>query len=441
MSINPKVSLILFCYNQEEFIKESLTSCLSQDYQNLEIVISDDASSDNTVSIIKKTLESYNGPRKILLNENKKNLGIGKHFSYIMDNLVNGELVVICAGDDISEPNRTSRIVQEYTANNKPSLIAHNLVEINETGKEIIDFRTIQYALQKNDQINNNTYSILEYLKFHQPIPFIGAAIAYKLSTYKKFSTPSTLPDYEDHLMYFRALLDNGVHYFNEKLVRYRKHSNNYTSQETKAFDPQTDQILSYYFDKRNNIKNEYRNCYQTHKVAVQQWLDYKKSIKKFNTQVNYQLIENLWGNIYLRHRYLIQNKALKHKLKAKLSRYQIIQKIIKPDPIKYLDSFTTVIFGTSQAAKNLINTTGGGFNIIAACNSIDPEARGKKLQNIPIINLEDLKNISDKIDCVLIASNKYYQIKAMLLTETKIKENTIVRIPALSLAAPLQTR
>ena len=42
----PKVTLFLLCYNQEEFIEESVASVLSQDYKNLRVVISDDNSSE-----------------------------------------------------------------------------------------------------------------------------------------------------------------------------------------------------------------------------------------------------------------------------------------------------------------------------------------------------------------------------------------------------------
>ena len=73
-----KASIVLLCFNQEDLIEESLNSCLQQDYSNLEIVISDDASTDNTISIIEKKLGKYQGNHKIIVNKNKSNLEIGR---------------------------------------------------------------------------------------------------------------------------------------------------------------------------------------------------------------------------------------------------------------------------------------------------------------------------------------------------------------------------
>ena len=47
----PLVSIMIITYNQEEFIAETIESCLSQTYENIEIIVGDDASKDRTPSI------------------------------------------------------------------------------------------------------------------------------------------------------------------------------------------------------------------------------------------------------------------------------------------------------------------------------------------------------------------------------------------------------
>ncbi len=431
----PSVAIILFCYNQENFIEESLNSCLNQDYGNLTIIISDDCSTDHTFDKIDKIIYRYTGPHKIKLNKNKKNLGIGKHFAHIMDNLVDDELAVICAGDDISTPNRVSRVVDEWLENKKPSLIAHNLIEINELNEEIEDFRTIQYSLQDNSIHTNSTYSLHEYLKYHQPIPFLGAAVSYKVSSYKKFKTPQTYPDFEDHLMYFRALLDDGAYYFNEKLIRYRRHNNSYTLIEEKQFKDKPNHILAVYFNKDNKIKQKYMNCYTSHKVAVQQWIDYTLSINKHGTQVDFQIVENLWKNIIHRHCYLIQNKNMLEIIKSKLARKTLNKNSKKISP-SYIKPLKTVVFGTSYSAQMVISKTVKGFDIIAACNTNNPLIIGDSFFGVEIIDLAGLAKIAPEIDCILIASTKFYLIKDLLLKNTTIAANKIVRVPQLLLVA-----
>lgn len=415
----PSIAIAFFCYNQEKYIEESLQSCLNQDYKKLTIIISDDCSTDKTYEKIEHITNSYTGPHVVKINRNKKNLGIGKHFAYVMDNLIDAEFVVMCAGDDISKKNRVTRVVEEWVSNGKPSLVAHNLIEIDENGEKIEGLRTIQYKLQDYSIYTNNHYSILEHLKYHQPIPFLGAAVAYKKNTYDKFGSSKTYLDYEDHLMYFRALLDGGIHYFNERLVKYRRHRNSYMAKTVKPFHDKPNSLLSCYFDKDSVIKEDFRDCYNSHKISVQQWIDYTFAIKNYNYQVDYQLIENLWNNIQLRHKHLIKNKN---------------EKLKKEIEINYIKPLNTVIFGTSQAAINLMYNTVTGFKIIAACNNIDKSLSGKSINGVKILNFSDLNKITNKVDCILVASNKFHQIKNAILKETKISEHRIVRIPALYL-------
>ena len=54
MGDNMKVSVIIPAYNAENFIRKSLNSVVNQVYKNLEIIIIDDASTDNTKKIIKE---------------------------------------------------------------------------------------------------------------------------------------------------------------------------------------------------------------------------------------------------------------------------------------------------------------------------------------------------------------------------------------------------
>src|ERR1700743_3003041 len=100
MEPNKLVSFCLFAYNQEAYIKEAVESALKQTYSPLEIIISDDCSPDATFQIIEDTVKTYNGPHKVILNRNIKNVGLGQHFSNVCGNMSTGNYIVVLGGDD-----------------------------------------------------------------------------------------------------------------------------------------------------------------------------------------------------------------------------------------------------------------------------------------------------------------------------------------------------
>ena len=81
---NPLVSFLLFTYNHEKYVKYALESAINQDYSPLEIIISDDHSTDETYQIIEEIIKKYKGKNKIILNRMEKNIGVGAHINKII---------------------------------------------------------------------------------------------------------------------------------------------------------------------------------------------------------------------------------------------------------------------------------------------------------------------------------------------------------------------
>ena len=121
----PLVSIILFSYNQENFITEAVESLLNQTYSPLEIILSDDCSKDDTFNRMKRLAKAYKGPHKVKLNHNKKNLGVIAHMNKAL-NLTKGELIFAAAGDDISLPERCEKVVSYWLATNKKANLIAN---------------------------------------------------------------------------------------------------------------------------------------------------------------------------------------------------------------------------------------------------------------------------------------------------------------------------
>ncbi|MDD2162454.1 glycosyltransferase [Pseudomonas sp. MIL19] len=127
-----KVSVMLPTYNCEEFIVECLESILGQNYDNIEIVICDDASTDATAVILQDFKSRY--PTKINLCINETNLGITLNCNKALASCT-GDYVSFFAGDDVMLPGKISEQVRMLDADDEASFCYHR-VEIfdNEDG-------------------------------------------------------------------------------------------------------------------------------------------------------------------------------------------------------------------------------------------------------------------------------------------------------------------
>ena len=208
----PPVTLILFAYNQSSFISEALTSCLEQDYAGpLEILCSDDCSTDNTFDILENIVKEYVGSHRIRVRRNSVNQGIGAHYNTAIAE-ANGDLIFTAAGDDISMPFRVRRVVDAWLANGRQAdLITSNLRQIDEHGE-------LGKAIIVSDlgQWKNPT----EWIRKRPYV--VGAAHAFTLRLHREFG--DFLPElvYEDQVMAMRSTMTGGGLKVDEVLVFYR---------------------------------------------------------------------------------------------------------------------------------------------------------------------------------------------------------------------------
>ena len=72
----PYVSFVVLFYNQESFVKDTLDGVFSQSYENMEIIISDDASPDGTYAAVERYLAEHTCSKQVIVNRNEKNMGL-----------------------------------------------------------------------------------------------------------------------------------------------------------------------------------------------------------------------------------------------------------------------------------------------------------------------------------------------------------------------------
>jgi glycosyltransferase involved in cell wall biosynthesis len=113
ISHNPLVTFIVLTFNQEAYVREAIAAAFAQEYEPMEIVISDDCSTDRTFEIVEEMAREYRGSKLIRTVRNPQNMGI---FPHVLARGLEaaGDIVFLAGGDDISLPERTARTVAAF---------------------------------------------------------------------------------------------------------------------------------------------------------------------------------------------------------------------------------------------------------------------------------------------------------------------------------------
>jgi glycosyltransferase involved in cell wall biosynthesis len=128
----PRVSLLIISYNQQDYIGEAISSAVAQDYDNLEIIVSDDGSTDDTPSIITEWARRY--PSKIIPLLNQQNCGITKNCNRALEEST-GEYISLLGGDDVLLTTKISRQVAWFLSKPDAVLCGHRIKELKRGSK------------------------------------------------------------------------------------------------------------------------------------------------------------------------------------------------------------------------------------------------------------------------------------------------------------------
>lgn len=111
MTDRPLITFALFAYNQEQFIREAVEGAFAQTYEPLEIILSDDCSTDRTFEIITEMAMAYSGPHRVKVRQCAENKGFAIHINEVIK-AASGEIIAWAAGDDVSLPERVEMLVK-----------------------------------------------------------------------------------------------------------------------------------------------------------------------------------------------------------------------------------------------------------------------------------------------------------------------------------------
>lgn len=105
-----KIAILLGAYNAEEYIKEQLDSVISQTYKDFTLYIRDDASKDNTYSLISEFAESYNNV--VIIEDDLGNLGCNGNYFHLLS-LIDSDYYMFCNADDFWVKDKIELSVEE----------------------------------------------------------------------------------------------------------------------------------------------------------------------------------------------------------------------------------------------------------------------------------------------------------------------------------------
>lgn len=218
----PVISFIVVTYNSAEFVLETLNSAKEQNYPNIELIITDDHSSDNTVEICRHWISENNTHfKRTQIVTSEKNTGTSANLNRGLK-ASTGSWIKFIAGDDYLYPDCFRVFIAEAKSNPEIKFLFANTAA---NGKEAEDKKVTAFFAM------NNKAQYRELLKnsiLPAPGAFICREVVEQLNGFdEKYKL---LEDYP----FFLKALKSGVRFFhiNQPLVYYRVHETNISLQQ-----------------------------------------------------------------------------------------------------------------------------------------------------------------------------------------------------------------
>ena len=216
----PKVEILLATYNGEKFLSKQLDSIINQEYTFWDLLIHDDGSVDNTISILKEYQKIY--PKKILLlNDQKIFSSASNNFFHLIKNRSReANLYCLCDQDDIWHKNKLKFIIERYISkeNKEPLLIHSDLSLIDNRGKLLEKSHNKLINFQKK-------FITKKRALYFNPIP--GCAMCINSALADKISYSNDMVMHDWWILLTAMHINTNVIYINFPLVKYRQHSGN----------------------------------------------------------------------------------------------------------------------------------------------------------------------------------------------------------------------
>jgi glycosyltransferase involved in cell wall biosynthesis len=228
------VSIIVLSYNSSKYILETLESAKKQTYSNIELIVADDASTDNTIEIVKTWLiENRERFIRVKIVESVINGGIPANCNKGLD-ASTGEWLKYIAGDDILINTCIEDNINFIINSSDNVFVVHSEVE-----KFVEKFQLdtiLPPVIHANDLFNTPSITAIDQYKLLLRKCWVeSCSTIYKKELFEKAGRWDELVPIEDVPFWLR-ITKNGykIYFLNKKTVNYRIHTESYSNYNTK---------------------------------------------------------------------------------------------------------------------------------------------------------------------------------------------------------------
>lgn len=212
----PLVSVHIIIYNMIDYIEETLTSALEQDYDNLEVIASDDGSTDGTQDVIRSFAERY--PGRLVPLVGNQNLGHTGNCNRALA-ACKGKYIAFLGGDDVFLPGKISAQVAWMEENEERVLCYHDYEAFDNATN-----RTLYLASELIPMVSGRGAGHL----VRHGTTCGGLTVMVRASAIPAYGFDKHIPVVSDWIMWIDCLAAGGEFgYLPGVLARYRRHDKN----------------------------------------------------------------------------------------------------------------------------------------------------------------------------------------------------------------------
>lgn len=219
--MNCKVTICIITYNQEDSVSKTLLSVLDQAVDDLQIIISDDASTDETPSILKSFKKKF--PDQIDLILHKKNGGIAKNMTSFHGK-IKGQYVCFLGGDDVYLPSKLKTQINFLDQNPDYIMCYHDVWVQEEASGQKYRFHDPKLGLKPHSGYIANQLIIERCF-----IPTLSMMLRYESVNHVRFE--ESVGSCNDWLYMIEVAMCGPIKRLEDILAIYYRHSNNVTRQ------------------------------------------------------------------------------------------------------------------------------------------------------------------------------------------------------------------
>ena len=245
-----KISVCLITYNGSSYINQQIDSILAQTVPVSEIIIANDASSDNTLSILQTY--SLRHPELFIILNNPVNLGAVQNIEHCIK-AASGDIVFLADQDDIWMANKVEASLNFFKQNPTVKGLFTNGYVINEQGAIISDTNLWETMSFPITEIGNDV-NLLKYITQVENFA-TGATMAfYKHLPFLQKPFPKIKGMFHDRWIALNLCLNNEIGLLNEPLIKYRQHDNQVVGGKKENLEYFLDLNCRLYFNNFSNI-------------------------------------------------------------------------------------------------------------------------------------------------------------------------------------------